>query len=452
MATGTGRKGRQRPPNILFLLDDQQNSRMMSCAGNPHLNTPAMDSLAERGVRFDRAYCTNPVCIPSRFSMFTGYYPSRIGQRANPSRHLDPIPEHISGNGMGWLLRDAGYETVYGGKVHLPKDLDPEKLGFDVLTADERWGLAEECAEYLRGSPGEPFALVASFINPHDICYMGIRDFAQSDFDNVLIEKGKTELAALDWALQRPEGVDEEEFFADYCPPAPPNFDPQENEPKAVRKLVEERGFRKDARDRWSVRRWREHRWAYGRLTERVDAQIGRVLEALREAGLEEDTLVVFASDHGDHDSAHRLEHKTALYEEAMRVPFIISAPGPAVTEHVEQALVSTGLDLIPTLCDYAGVRPGEDLRGRSLRPLLEGSEPGAWRDALAVECQIGYSVVGPRYKYALYDEGENREQLYDLEEDPYETRNFAHDGDKQEVLERYRDLHDQMVTPVEEE
>jgi choline-sulfatase len=402
-------------------------------------------------VRFSRAYCTNPVCVPSRFSMFTGYYPSKIGQRANPSRHLDPIPEEISSNGMGWLLRRAGYETVYGGKVHLPKDLDPEKLGFDVLTADERWGLADQCADYLRGGHRRPFALVASFINPHDICYMGIRDFAQSDFDRLLLEKGETELAALDWALGRPEGVSEDEFFEKHCPPAPPNFDPQDDEPEAVKKLVEERGFRKDARQKWSERRWREHRWAYARLTERVDEQIGRVLDALRESGLEETTVVIFTSDHGDHDSAHRLEHKTALYEEAMRVPFIIADLNADPAGHVEDRLVSNGLDLVPTFCDYAGVEPPADLKGVSLRPLVEGHEPEDWRQALVVESQLGYSVVGPRYKYALYDEGENREQLYDLREDSYETRNFAGDADKEEVLERCRVLYEEMVTPVVE-
>ncbi|MFO8008469.1 MAG: sulfatase-like hydrolase/transferase [Candidatus Brocadiia bacterium] len=270
MATPAG-----RAPNVLLLISDQQSFRMMSCAGNRHLRTPAMDSIAERGVRFDRAYCTNPVCVPSRFSLFTGLYPSAIGQRGNPSRHLDPIPEQIKENGLGWLLRSGGYETVYGGKVHLPKNLDPEKLGYDVLTADERDGLAEQCADYLRSGPSEPFMLVGSFINPHDICYMAIRDFAQCDFDHAILRNGDTELACLDKALERPEGVSEQEFFAEFCPPAPPNFDPQEDEPEAVRGLIEERGFRHDARRQWSERRWREHRWAYCRLTERVDAHIG---------------------------------------------------------------------------------------------------------------------------------------------------------------------------------
>ncbi|MFO8007625.1 MAG: sulfatase-like hydrolase/transferase, partial [Candidatus Brocadiia bacterium] len=168
-----------------------------------------------------------------------------------------------------------------------------------------------------------------------------------------------------------------------------------------------------------------------------------------QESGLEENTMVIFTSDHGDHDSAHRLEHKTALYEEAMRVPFIVSGPGPARRGEVENRLVSNGLDLLPTLCDYAGVAPPQGRRGRSLRPLLEGRDCD-WREAVAVECQVGYAVVGPRHKYGLYDEGENREQLYDLEADPYETRNFAGDADKQSALERYRELHGRWVSPLE--
>jgi choline-sulfatase len=427
-------------PNIVFIFTDQQSYRMMSCAGNGDLNTPAMDSIAAYGVRFDRAYCTNPVCVPSRFSLLTGRMPSEIGQRKNSSRELDPIPQHIKERGMGWLMRQAGYETAYGGKVHLPKGMKPEELGFDVISTDQRDQLAEDCVDFLRRDHDDPFLLVASFINPHDICYMGIRDFATSDFDHALVRNGETELACLDEALQRPEGVGDEEFFAEYAPPLPPNFAIQEDEPEAIRMLLKRREFRWRERTEWSEQRWREHRWAYCRLTERVDRQIGRVLDAVRE-NMNGDTVIIFSSDHGDHDSSHHMEHKTAFYDEASRIPFLISQPGVTAAGAVDSHLVSNGLDLIPTLCDYAGVEPPEDLAGRSLRPLAEGRQPGRWRRYVPVENEIGLAVFTERYKYELHEEGENAEQLIDLQADPHETRNAAGDEDQRDALAEHREL-----------
>ncbi len=430
----------EQRPNIVLILTDQQSFRMMSCAGNEHVNTPAMDSLAAEGVRFDRAYCTNPVCVPSRFSLLTGLYPSAIGQRSNASRHLPDIPEDIVRNGLGWPLREAGYETAYGGKMHLPKGIGPEQVGFDYLTEDERDELAEVCADYVRQDHDRPFCLVASFINPHDICYMAIRDFASTDFDRLLLEKGKTELRTLDRALERPAGVGKEEFFATHCPPAPPNFEPQQDEPEAVRRLLQQRAFRWKARRQWPERRWREHRWAYARLTERVDAQIGRLLEAVREERNGR-TVLVFTSDHGDHDSSHRMEHKTAFYDEAARVPLIISRPGSPAAGSVDPHLVSNGLDLLPTLCDYADAEPPDGRQGRSLRTLAEGAEPDDWRGHVTIENEIGLCVVTRDHKYVMHDEGENAEQLMDLRGDPFETRNAAGDPEHSDALAHHRRL-----------
>jgi arylsulfatase A-like enzyme len=424
------------------VLTDQQNARMMSCAGNTYLQTPAMDGLAARGVRFERAYCTNPLCVPSRFSMLTGRMPSEIGLRGDSGRSTVSVPDHVRRGGLGRLLRDAGYDVAYGGKQHLPK-LTAESLGFDYICEDERDELARASADYIRRPHERPFCLVASFINPHDICHMAIRDFPETDFDFFLLEKCKRECEVLDEALQLPPGVSNEEFLARHCPPLPTNFEPQQDEPGAIADVLQAaRPFKGSARRRWSEERWRLHRWAYCRLTERVDAQIGQVLDALREAGLAESTLVAFSSDHGDMDGAHRMEHKTAFYEEAARVPFIISLPGitPAGAVDAEH-LVSTGLDLLPTLCDFAGAELPEGLHGLSLRRLLEGHAPDRWRDAALVESELGAMAVSGRFKYALYDEGANREQLYDLERDPGETRNWAGEPALQEVLQHHRQL-----------
>jgi choline-sulfatase len=252
---------------------------------------------------------------------------------------------------------------------------------------------------------------------------MAIRDFASTEHARRLIARGATEVTTLDRALRWPDGVGEQAFFDHHCPPLPDNHAPQRDEPGAIQWVLEQRPFKKMARERYTERQWRLHRWAYCRLTEMVDAQIGRVLDALRASGQERETVVVFSSDHGDHDSAHKLEHKTIFYEEACRVPLIVSQPGvtpPGVCPHP----VSNGLDLLPTLCDYAGVDPPPGLSGFSLRPLAEGTQSRVPRSLIPVESEIGRMVIVGDYKYMRYDGGANREQLIDLRNDPGETRN----------------------------
>jgi len=412
---------------------------MLSCAGNDYVETPAMDALAAEGVRFERAYCTNPVCVPSRFSLMTGRMPSAIGLKSNERSHIPEIPDVIKRNGLGHLMRRAGYEAAYGGKVHLPK-LCAEDIGFNVISTNERGQLADTCATFIRQDRDRPFFLVASFINPHDICYMTLVEHAQNEREKRLVERGELECETLQAALQRPQGVDEEAFFAAHCPSLPPNFEVQEEESEAVRQLLDRSPCRKKTREAWSERRWREHRWAYARLTERVDRQVGRVLDALRESGRMENTLVVFTSDHGDMDGAHRLASKIIPYEEVCRIPLIIRAPGQRRDGRVDRThLVSNGLDLLPTFCDWAGVEPPRDLVGRSLRPLVEGEFVGDWCEGLPVESEIGRAVVTDRFKYVVYDPGANREQFYDLECDPGETRNALHDPAFRQDLDSLR-------------
>ncbi|MBM4017181.1 MAG: sulfatase [Planctomycetes bacterium] len=432
-----------RRPNVLLIITDQQHAGMLSCAGNLYLKTPNMDGLAQNGIRFERAYCGNPVCLPSRFNMLTGVPPSCNGIEHNG--HGGPVPQSIMRHALGRLFRQAGYETAYGGKTHLPPaEGEPRKdlvlsYGFDrMISADQREGLADAAAEFLRAEHERPFLLVASFINPHDICFMAIDAHAQAAGKPQDFPASRRDRECLAEALKLPQGVSREEFFARLCPPLPPNHAIPEGEPEGV-ELSDWRAFRHYVRRNWTEEDWRMHRWAYARLTERVDAEIGRVLKALRESGRQENTLVVLVSDHGDLDSAHRLEHKSQLYEEAVRVPLIVSwkgvtPPGRADREH----LASTGLDLIPTLCDFAGIAVPAELKGRSLRALAEGRGPGlpaaasaqagAWRESLVVENEGSRLLLWGRFKYMVYAKGQRREQLVDLDRDPGEMKNLALD------------------------
>jgi choline-sulfatase len=406
---------------------------MLSCAGNKYLKTPSMDAIAARGVRFERAYCANPVCLPSRFAMLTGRLPSCVGIRENGDGRRGVPPSFVE-NGIGHVFRQAGYATAYGGKVHLPRGMTPQSLGFEMITGNSRDELAQAGSQFVRREHDRPFLLVLSFINPHDICYLAIRDHDPNS------QLGRRVPPPLDEALKRPEGVSEETFFARVCPPLPENFEPQSDEPEVIRTGLFQRAFKRHAREQWSEQQWRLHRWAYCRLTEKVDGQVGVVLQALQESGLDQNTVIVFTSDHGDMDSSHRLEHKSMLYEEAARVPFLVSDPNcPSPGGADRQHLVSAGLDLLPTLCDYAGIDTPAGLTGRSVRALVQGRGAAPWRTTLASESQFGRMLLSAQFKYVLYDRGKNREQLYDLGKDPGEMKNFAADPAYAAVLREHR-------------
>jgi arylsulfatase A-like enzyme len=232
-------------------------------------------------------------------------------------------------------------------------------------------------------------------------------------------------------------------FVRDRCPPVPANSGIPDLEPECItRRFVEIRPFRAYIRANWSDDQWRLHRWAYCRLTETVDEQIGIVLDALRDAGLENNTLIVFTSDHGDMDSAHKLEHKSVLYEESVRIPFIMSLPGAIPKGAVDNThFVSNGLDLLPTLCDYAGIETPAGLPGRSVRPLAEGKAVETWRDFVVSETECGRMVRTDRFKYCLYNSGARRELLTDLKDDPGEMKNLAETLAFSNVLDQHRRL-----------
>ena len=437
-------------PNILLIITDQQRASMLSCAGNPWVKTPNLDSLAANGVRFERAYVANPVCSPSRMSMLTGRMPSAIGMECNEDlqRPVRATAAMIDSS-LGVTFRKEGYQTVYGGKTHLPQTEGGSgalaDYGFELLTRDERDDLANACAGFLRQKHERPFLMVASLINPHDICFMAIGAYAR--FQGQQENRRNIAVQNMMKASQRPEGVSEDEFLRRLCPPLPANYEPAKDELSAV--MLDKRDFQKYVRQNWTDRDWRLHRWAYARLTEKVDAEIGTILRALRESGRENDTLVVITADHGDQDASHRLEHKEVLYEEATRVPFLVSWKGVTKAAGVDREhLVSSGLDLVPTLCDFAGIRKPAELRGRSVRALAGGSSSVQWRQSLVVESHLSRVVHAGGWKYfvgrdAKHGEscgicpsrikqwdGRVREMLIDLKKDPGETTNLA--GDKQ--------------------
>ncbi|MBO5069177.1 MAG: sulfatase-like hydrolase/transferase [Roseburia sp.] len=427
-----------KKPNILWIMTDQQSFNMLSCAGNKYVHTPNLDKLAEQAVRFQNTYCTNPVCLPSRFSLFTGLYPADVGIRSNDCHNESKgIPKIVRDNGIGNLFKEQGYKTVYGGKEHLPF-MSARDLGFEYLCEDERSILSETFAGYIREYDWEkPLFMVASFINPHDICLMAIRDFENIDMEKQSLYWRQAFEEAED-AQKIPKGMSEEEFFHTICPPLPENYEPSPDEPEAIDILQTDRIFKKRARENYSDRRWRIHRWAYAVLTNRVDAQIGKVLDALKESGKWDDTLIVFTSDHGDMDASHKMEHKEVLYQEACHVPLIIKGPGQK-SGWVNEQIVSNGLDIIRTVMDYGEIAAPDYMRGKSLRDAVDHGSVDKIHDIIVIECENGIGAVSDRYKYVLYDKGSQREQFYDLAVNPGEMYNQIGEGCYAQTVEMFR-------------
>ena len=414
-------------PNILFIMTDQQHSRMLSCAGNVYLHTPAMDSLAQDGIRFEKAFCTNPVCVPSRTSMATGMMPNRLGASSNvPGMKIRDLPRKIDEHSLGKVVKSAGYDTFYGGKVHMCESLQPEKAGYDDYFQDERDSLPAACLEFIRRKRDKPFLAVASFINPHDIC------FAHHAY-NGIDTHGVLELH-----------MEASSLPIESLPPLPDNFAIPQNEPSSVEVHASTTAITPSGtmRKEYDERDWRINRWIYHRLTEQVDQNIGTILDGLRDSGLEDNTLFIFTSDHGNMDASHRLASKSFYYEESVSVPLILKYRRDIPAGITDQRhLISTGLDILPTICDYAGVDKPTHLLGRSLRGISEDRCFDEWRSYIACENDWFRMIRSGKYKYCSFSETNSEDLLVDIENDPGEMRNLVDDSECRDILAEHRRL-----------
>jgi len=390
---------RRDRPNIVLLLTDQQQRTAMSAAGNPALHTPAMDSVARRGVLFSRSFCATPQCSPSRASIVTGRYPHSAGVITNigaiGSRNLDTrLPS------LGRVFHDAGFETAYFGKWHLGNK--PTNHGFEHFDRCER-GVGELVANatvnFVKQPHDRPFVLFASFINPHDIY----------QFENIQnrIPLGRRKIVL------------------------PPSRHDDLSTKPACQAFYRDNDQGVAARD-FGDREWQNYLEVYYYLTEKVDGRIGQILDALGARGLERETIVLFSSDHGDLGGAHDLPFKgPCMYRELVEVPLAICWPGVIREGQMRNELVSN-VDLLPTLCDLAGISAPDGIQGRSLRPLLEGQTAGQWREFVVAEYHSKQRWANPirmlqtkHWKYVRYRRW--GEELYDLERDPAELENLAH-------------------------
>jgi len=407
-------------------MTDQQAADAMSWRiGKKYINTPVMDEIASKGIIFSNAYSANPLCVPCRTSIFTGLYPHQTKVQTN-SDITEPLMGKIKN--MGMIFKEAGYDTGYVGKWHMAFPAkDTSVHGFDFMKCIKNNGVDVEipdgAEEFLKIKRENPFLLVTSFVNPHNIC-----EWARGD--------------------KLPDGEIGNPPALDLCPPAVDNLLPMKNEPDII--PVIKKSFQSNKLfpvGNFDEKKWREYRWAYYRLIEKVDSLIGKVIQSLKLSGQYENTIIVFTSDHGDMQGAHGWNQKTVLFEESTRVPFIISESG-SNTQTVKDDLVNTGIDIIPTLCDYAGITLTQDYPGISLK---NGAK--TIREFIVVENKMiqgepiegykpepsGRMVRSKKYKYCIYDIGERNESLIDLEKDPQEMYNLAGKEEFENVLKQNR-------------
>jgi len=432
-------------PNVIFIMTDQHSANALSCRmGDKYLKTPALDSLAARGTMFTRAYTPNPLCMPARNSIFTGRHPHETKVTDNTQMTIDPA-EFIS---MGTYFQNAGYQTAYYGKWHLCYPVAKEEThgfaetqigGIDKTTAE--YGL-----EFLSKKHDRPFLLVLSFLNPHNIC----------------------EVARGQKLNNGPIGTPPP---APNLPPIPENLAPPRNEPDSM--TLMRLGYHANPTfpvGNFNPKMWQGLRWSYYRLIEKVDTQVGRVLQSVHDLGLEENTLIIFTADHGECAGAHGFNQKTVFYEESANVPLIVSLPGQKTARRSE-LFASTGLDILPTMFEVAGIKGNEKLTGKSLRAAANGEEVKSWRDSIVVENNMtqtwktgntvpmteGRMIRTDQYKYCVYAYGNNRESLVDIQKDPGEMNDLARDPAYNSVLLEYRTklslygeaVHDPLISVI---
>ncbi|MDC0658351.1 sulfatase-like hydrolase/transferase [Leisingera sp. SS27] len=480
--------------NILYIMFDQLRFDYLSCAGHPHLQTPHIDGLAARGVRFTRAYVQSPTCGSSRMSSYTGRYPSSHGVQFNS------YPLRVGEWTMGDHLRKAGMSCHLIGKTHMVADADgmqrlglaPDSVigvrqsecGFDPWVRDD--GLWAEGPdgfydskrspynEYLkeRGYPGE---------NPWN-------DFANAGIDGNDIASGWFMINA-----DKPANIAEEDsetpwlttqamaFIAQaegpwcahlsYIKPHWPYIVPAPYHDmygkEHVLPVVRSEGEREDTHpvfggmmnnqigktfSRDEVRA--KVIPAYMGLIKQADDQIGRLFNWLEETGRMQDTMIVVTSDHGDYLGDHWLGEKNLFHEPSIKVPLIIYDPRPEAdaTRGTTCDELVEAIDLLPTFLEAAGGEPAPHiLEGRSLTPFLRGESPD-WRDFAIAEFDYStmplseklgleprdarlFMVTDKRWKF-MHAEGGLRPMLFDMENDPDELVDLAKDGAHQAIID----------------
>ncbi len=453
--------------NVLFIVCDDLNTHV-SPSGYEPIHTPTLDRFASEAMTFRRAYCQYPVCGPSRASFLSGLYPQSTGVLNNTADIRSERPETIT---MPQFFKENGYWTASVGKVFHSTRHEHGDVAWDEFVRFENDELpvvrsAREKFEAEHGSvekgPNrkewrELKKQVAAKLDaqtPPGYGRSGLIDQQHKDGKNArqvarwLSNQAHGEKPFLiACGIQKPHVpfLAPDKYF-DLYPPNEIAFTPDrpnlwDSLPKtAISKRHEAFGFELGKEDD-ALRR--EYMQAYHACVSFIDAQLKIVLDALKESGHWDDTVVIFTSDHGYHLGDHFLWGKVTLFDIGARVPFIIRASGLTKAGTTSEAMVEL-IDIYPTVADIAGLTSPEHLQGVSLRPLLGHPEgPGKKKYAYSVVSRgerLGYALRNQRWRYGKWPDAE---ELYNLSNDPEEKNNLA---GKPHVAERLKELRELLA------
>ena len=431
----------QEKPNILLLHADQHRADTIGCYGNPEVNTPHIDKLAQDGTRYDQSFCCFPICTPSRYSLLSGrYVHEHCGwsnfSTLNPS--LATFPQ---------LLRANGYRTTAIGKMHFtPTYLD---VGFDRMLLAEQAGEGRWDDDYHRA------LRAAGFVDAVDLIDQ-TREFSQYKHDDLQLEMVSCrsnlpeELHSSTWignqCLQEIEQWDPAGgnllmagFIKPHHPQDPPEpWDGMYNA-NAMTLLAgtTEHFFDRDIdyhdNPRGSARENSDEQLRYFLAMyyaniSQVDHQIGRIIKRLKEQNVYDNTLIIYTSDHGEYAGFHRMILKCGYpYDPIMRVPLIIKYPHDIAQQRVDTRLVNN-IDIMPSILDCAGLITPDELPGKALKKDGVG-HTNIFAEYGCEESNTGHTVMARNKTHKLIECNNGKESLlFDLQEDPHETKNLYRD------------------------
>lgn len=426
-----------RRPNLLYIHTDQHSPHVTGCYGDPLVETPNLDRLAREGALFENAYCTSPICVPSRMSMLSGRHPYQNEVWSNEHILDSAIPTLAHGMGA------AGYRPVMIGRMH--------SLGPDQLHGYAERLVGDHGSNYIGGS-GAARGILEGTAGPQRIS-LERSGPGQSGYQ---VHDEAVTAATVDYlnrlGVSKRAGMSDEPFSISVGlmlphPPYVARAEDYERYADGMSMPSKPKKFEKETHPH--LRWWRSHtgiesvteeeirrsRAAYWGLVYRTDVMIGQILDALAQNGFEEDTMVVYTSDHGDMQGEHGLWWKHVFYEESARVPLIVRYPGQVEGGQRIDRVVSA-LDVTATLLDGIDAPALPHSPGRSLLPLIDGTADPGWEDVAYSEyCtdQFGppegaYQRMVRRNEWKLvYYHGQPL-QLFNLEEDPNEVVDRADD------------------------
>jgi len=435
-----------RPLNIVFMVADDMNTDL-GCFGHPIVQSPNLDALAKRGVRFERAYCQFPLCAPSRASFLSGRRPdaTRVLSLTTPTRQymqdVVMLPE---------FFRKAGYHTAQCGKIYHtgPEHEDPRSWDYMLKESGKNPPKSEILETHEMPKPRNHSMSWEKLRTPDEQTPDGIVAHAAAEQIRTAVAKQKPFFVAVGFRRPHSPYAVPKKYFDLYDPAKLKLPDPGNR--KSFPPVAQ---YELENQVRLSDKEQREYMAAYYACNSYVDAQAGVVFRALDEMKLRDNTIVVFFGDHGYHTGQHGMWHKMTLFEEATRVPLIVSVPDAKGAGRTYRGLVEL-LDLYPTLVDACGQKEPAGLEGISLMPgMNDPAKPGKKAVYTMVgrnddrtlshrkPAYFGRSVRTEHWRYTEWDGGRRGVELYDEAADPREMTNLAGRPESAAVETEMKDL-----------